>query len=276
VRKLSPTLPPDHPEVVAEKISELERKVERLRTMYETFFSGADRRPPNTPRRELNRLMLELQQLSIRNAGLRFRFQTLSQRWTLYTTYWNRTLREIEAGTYRKDLAKVQRRLAQRGQPLTEHEAVAMGIPLSRAKAFVEKQNRYLPAPPVKVTGDLEGERTVAEGTAPLPEANAEPAVKVKAPAMPPPPPPARRAAAVELPPAVAGISDEALAALQLRYNEALRRQATPRPPVSIEKLRSMLAAKTPDILRQHNATRVDFEVATKDGRVVLKAKPVK
>jgi hypothetical protein len=271
VRKLSPTLPPDHPEVVAEKISEVERKLDRLRTMYETFFSGADRRPPNTPRRELNRLMLELQQLSIRNAGLRFRFQTLSQRWTLYTTYWNRTLREIEAGTYRKDLAKAQRRLAQRGEPLTEHEAVAMGIPLVRAKAFVARQNRYLPASAVK--GAFEGESTVAEGAAPLPDAPAEPAAKP--PTMPPPPPPARRAPSSS-PPPVPGISDEALAALQLRYNQALSTQATPRPPVSIEKLRSMLATKTPEILRQHGATRVDFEVTTKDGRVMLKAKPVK
>jgi hypothetical protein len=217
--------------------------------------------------------MLELQQLSIRNAGLRFRFQTLSQRWTLYTTYWNRTLREIEAGTYRKDLAKVQRRLAQRGQPLTEHEAVAMGIPLVRAKAFVARQNRYLPVSAMK--DEFEGESTVAQGVAPLPDAPAEPEVKPPSMPPPPPPPPARRAPA-EPPPPVPGISDEALSALQLRYNQALSTQATPRPPVSIEKLRSMLAGKTPEILRQHNATRVDFEVTTKDGRVVLKAKPVR
>ena len=79
-------------------------------------------------------MMLEMQQIQIRNAALRFRFQSLSQKWTLMTTYWNRTLREIEAGTYRKDVAKVSRRLAQKGSPLTEQEAVALGIPASRAR----------------------------------------------------------------------------------------------------------------------------------------------
>ncbi len=108
--------------------------------LYETFFSGVERQPPNAPRRELNRLMLETQQMQIRNAALRFRFQSLSQRWILMTTYWNRTLREIEAGTYRKDVAKVSRRLAQKGAPLTEQEAVALGIPASRARALVARQ----------------------------------------------------------------------------------------------------------------------------------------
>ena len=40
-----------------------------------------------------------MQQIPIGNASMRFRFQTLLQRWVLMTTYWNRTLREIESGT---------------------------------------------------------------------------------------------------------------------------------------------------------------------------------
>ena len=66
----------------------------------------------------------------------------MSQRWTLLATYWNRTLREIESGTYRRDLQKAYRRLAARGEPLTETEAAALGIPAGRAKAFVAQQNR--------------------------------------------------------------------------------------------------------------------------------------
>jgi hypothetical protein len=255
VRKPTATLPPDHPEVVAERLAELERKMDRLRALYESFFSGAERRPPNTPRREMNRLMLETQQLSIRNVGLRFRFQTLSQRWTLYTTYWNRTLREIEAGTYRRDLAKASRRLARRGEPLTESEVVALGIPLTRAKAFVERQNRYL----IPRT-DFDSERTVADGT-PLP-----PAPLPRAP-----------------PPEVPGLSDEDIAVLHKKYNDALSSlagegdQSEPkRPPISAAKLKAMLVARVPAILQQQGATRVAFDVATRDGRVVLKAKPIK
>jgi hypothetical protein len=90
----------------------------------------------------MNRLVLEMQQTSVRNAALRFRSQSLLQRWTLLTSYWNRTMREIESGTYRRDLAKAFRRLADRGAPLTEDEAVALGIPRRRAEAFVAQQNR--------------------------------------------------------------------------------------------------------------------------------------
>ena len=134
-------------EAIGARLTEMERKIERLRALYESFFLGVEKRPPHGPRQELNRLMLETQQVSIRNAALRFRFQSLSQRFTSLATYWNRTLREIEAGTYRRDLQKTYRRLAARGEPLTEAEAAAMGIPAGRAKAFVAQQNRRWAAP---------------------------------------------------------------------------------------------------------------------------------
>jgi hypothetical protein len=135
-------------EAIAARVDDVERKIERLRALYESHFLGVDRRPPVVPRQELNRLMLELQQVSIRNAALRFRFQSVSQRWTLLVTYWNRTLREIESGTYRRDLQKAYRRIAARGEAMSEEEATALGIPASRAKAFVAQQNRRWIAPP--------------------------------------------------------------------------------------------------------------------------------
>ena len=141
-RKPNAGAPLESSEAISGRLDEMERKIERLRALYESFFLGVDRRPPQVPRQELNRLMLGMQQVSIRNAALRFRFQSLSQRWTLLTTYWNRTLREMESGTYRRDLQKAYRRIAARGEPLTEAEAATMGIPASRAKAFVAQQNR--------------------------------------------------------------------------------------------------------------------------------------
>ena len=115
--------------------------MDRLRVLYENFFMGIDRTPPNVPRRDLNRLILEMQQTPIKNATMRFRFQTLQQRWVLMTTYWNRTLREIEIGTYRRDLDRANRHLAAKGgAPMTEDEALRLGVPATRAKAFVARQ----------------------------------------------------------------------------------------------------------------------------------------
>jgi hypothetical protein len=129
-------------ESIDSRLEEMARKMERLRALYESFFMGIERTPPNVPRRELNRLMLETQQSPIGNATLRFKFQSLMQRWVLYTTYWNRTLQEIEAGTYRRDLARARRHITARGGSITEAEALALGIPANRVKAFVGRQGK--------------------------------------------------------------------------------------------------------------------------------------
>ena len=99
----------------------------------------------------------------------------------------------------------------------------------------------------------FEGERTVASAAPPEPAAR-------------PAPPPA----------AVPGMSDDDIADLQRRYNAALAAQENPRPPVTATKLKEMLAARVPEILRQQAATGVRFEVATRDGKIVLRAKPIK
>jgi hypothetical protein len=113
-------------EEVDARLEEMGRKMDRLRVLYENFFMGIDRTPPNVPRRDLNRLILEMQQTPIKNATMRFRFQTLQQRWVLMTTYWNRTLREIEMGTYRRDLDRANRHMAAKGGAHNQQAARAV------------------------------------------------------------------------------------------------------------------------------------------------------
>ncbi len=269
------SLPPGSTEAISARLEEMERKIDRLRAMYETFFSGVERQPPNAPRRELNRLMLEMQQVQIRNAALRFRFQSLSQRWTLMTTYWNRTMREIENGTYRKDVAKVSRRLAQKGAPLTEQEALALGIPASRARALIARQASRMPAP----TEQAPQAPQAATPPAPqAPQAGAPPVPAAGAPTTPTPPtrtpplpPPARTP---PRPSGIPGMTEDDLAALHRRYDEAAR--AADRPAPSLAKLREQLTKHVPQVMAQLGTDQVTFDVAVKDGRVVLRPKPRK
>jgi len=241
-------------EAITARLEEMERKVDRLRALYETFFSGIERQPPNAPRRELNRLVLEMQQIQIRNAALRFRFQSLSQKWTLMTTYWNRTLREIEAGTYRKDVARVSRRLAQKGAPLTEQEAVALGIPASRARALVARQAaRGGPGAAAKASGASGAEESLPAAPAAVPTPHAAPA-----PAAP-------------RPSGVPGFSEDDLAALHRRYDEAAR--TTDRPAPTLEQLRDRLAKHVPQMITHLGTEKVEFDVVVKDGRAVLRPK---
>jgi len=283
-KKLSPELPPDHPDVIAARLTEMERKIDRLRSMYENHFSGAERMPPSTPRREMNRLVLEMQQIHIRNSGLKFRMQSMLQRWTLYTTYWNRTMREIEAGTYRKDIARLQRHMTERGETITEEQAIALGIPATRARTFVFEQKRRLAArqrpkgaaDPAGVMATTTTTATTAddEGSFDGPATEQMPA-SVLPPADPPAPrvsaPPTRPLRAEPVP----GMSDDAVDDLHRRYEEA-RRTTGDKRSLTVEQLREMLRKQVPRIMQEHMAFGIDFDVGVKEGRVVLRAKPVK
>ena len=106
------------PESMASRIDDVERTIERVRGLFEAHFLGIERRAPEVQRQELQRKLDEVRRLPISNTALKFRLDTLVQRVTVLSTYWTRTLREIEMGTYRRDVFKAQRHQA--GSPAGE------------------------------------------------------------------------------------------------------------------------------------------------------------
>jgi hypothetical protein len=232
-------------EGIENRLGEIERKMDRLRSLYESYFMGMEKIPPDTLRREVNRMMLEMQQVPIGNASMRFRFQAVTQRWVLHMTYWNRTMREIEAGTYRRDVARAQRHMAGRGGMISEEEALALGIPKSRVKAFVAHQQR-------------EAARKQATGIAPpnTPPAPAQPAAPVPA--------------AGPLP----GLSDHDFDGAYQRYLDAHQKLGIAPQAMPKEKLRARLGKQLPRILDEQRCDRVRLTIAVEDGKVRLKAWP--
>jgi hypothetical protein len=128
---------------VEELLDELTSKIERLRVLYEQYFLGIEKIEPQTPRREVQRKMLDLQQLQLRNTALRYRFNMLNQKFGVYTTYWNRTLRAIENGTYYRDVARVGRIAAQSGEDVPDE--VLRALP-PRLRERVKKERERLSA----------------------------------------------------------------------------------------------------------------------------------
>jgi hypothetical protein len=96
------------------KLNEFENKLDRLYRQYEQYFIGVEKRPPHAPRREVARLYRELEQTPMIKTSLKFRFRSLVQRFNSYKTYWNRTERQIEEGTYHRDLARAKARKKRR------------------------------------------------------------------------------------------------------------------------------------------------------------------
>jgi hypothetical protein len=264
-------------EGIEARLGEMEKKMDRLRSQYESYFMGMERIPPNTPRRDMNRMMLEMQQVVISNSSLRFRFQSLSQKWVLQITYWNRTMREIEAGTFRRDVARTQRHLAARGGMITEEEALALGIPKNRVKAFVARHQRIAGK---KTTGE---HQTMPSLVAPVQAPAASPPPRPRV-GPPPIPASARRspspdgaapaAAATPAAPALTGLADKDFEGAYTNYIEAHRSLGIEAQAVTKEKLRQRLGKQLPKILAEQKCERVRLEIAVEDGKVRLRAWP--
>jgi hypothetical protein len=91
-------------------LEECEVRLDRLRALYEQYFQGLERLEPLIPKKELHRRVQLLRGNVPRNTRLRFRFQQLVSRYTTYQSYWMRVARQIEEGTYRRDIMKARRK----------------------------------------------------------------------------------------------------------------------------------------------------------------------
>jgi hypothetical protein len=87
----------------ARELDALEEDLERLKTLYEQYFLGIERLAPARLRNEIRRRILTTKPSDSFRTAERFRFRTLSQRFTSYSSYWDRMLAMIEDGTFRRD-----------------------------------------------------------------------------------------------------------------------------------------------------------------------------
>lgn len=93
-------------------LDEVDRKIERLRASYDQYFMGLDRIAPFDARRDVDRRIRTLREEHLRNTATKFRFQTLVARFVTYTTYWDRITRQIEEGTFKRDVDRAKQRVA--------------------------------------------------------------------------------------------------------------------------------------------------------------------
>jgi len=99
-------------------LHDAEVKLKRLKALYEQWFQGVERIEPQVPRKDLDRLFQRLNKEKPRNTAARFKLQQLQARYNVYASYWQRIARQIEEGTYERDLRRARRRRgAGREQP---------------------------------------------------------------------------------------------------------------------------------------------------------------
>jgi hypothetical protein len=99
-----------------------------------------ERRPPISERDKLKRRVLELHLTTVRNTELRFRVQQLVAKFNSYVSYWDRVSRQMEEGTYHRDVFKARLRSKPAQKPKAQEE-IKQPLPLQPLAAGLNKRS---------------------------------------------------------------------------------------------------------------------------------------
>ncbi|ACL63376.1 conserved hypothetical protein [Anaeromyxobacter dehalogenans 2CP-1] len=146
---------------LTDETAKLEEELEALKARYEQYFLGTERREPAHWRDEVRKKVLRLKGAFTRNTGLRFRIQSLHARYLSYERLWQRSVREREEGTYRRDLLKARRHAREaEGTPAaaaasaTPAPGSASASPRVESPAAVARPSATPPPAPSAAGGD--------------------------------------------------------------------------------------------------------------------------
>lgn len=195
---------------LADDLDRLEASIRQLQIEWDKFFAGVERRPPTSAQGKVEALIRQYANAEMRSATERFRYQTLSGRYSTFSEMWSKRLRALEEG-----------------RPLGLHGARAQPVPPPPAPEPAPAAPRPAARPPA-------GEFRVKD--------------------------PARDGDAVQ--------------ALFERFLAS--RRETGEAPVKFDAFSKLITQQSQRLLAEKGAQAVDFRIETKDGKVSLKARPVK
>jgi hypothetical protein len=272
---------------VEEALTDLEHKVERVKILYEQYFMGIEKIEPQTVRKEIARKIMELTQLQIRNTAMRYRFHALNQKFGAYATYWSRTMREIENGTYFRSVARANRTAAEKGVDVPDE--VMRALPKRLRDRILRDRERIAAARARTADGKPQPAAATTPAAPAAAAASTTPAApaedgfdqsfeqlfdslssltKSKPKAAPTPSTPTASAPALPL-----GMDEAKVRDLHRRY-VAARRALGDTAEVRYEQILATVQKQGPKIIEQHGARAVEFDVVLKDGKAILKAIP--
>lgn len=283
-----------------EVLEDLQQRVERLKILYEQYFMGLQKLQPLVPRREIQRKMTELAQTSgnFRSTKHRFLFNMLNQRWQSYTTYWNRTCAQMENGTYYRDVARAKRNAAKRAMEMPETTQARRDIErdaatgadsdkmfdagemFAGADADIDSMfdqiadTRASSGPPMPASMPPPSRAADLPTTPPRERHITRPGIRAakraeSSPGLPPPTPTAT-------PAATRSVEEVRMRSIYDRYVAAKKQVGESTDKITYESIVRTIQKTTPSVMAQHNAKSVDFDIAIKDNKVILKAIPRK
>ena len=199
---------------LSDDLDRLDVSIRQLQVKWDMFFCGAEKKPPSDLHAQVEGLVKRYTNAEIRNSGERFRYQSLTARFTTFNELWQKRLRAREEG-----------------KAFGVHGLKADQLPPSLGPAPTA------PPPVARAAGPggPGGEYRVAD--------------------------PARDAVAVR--------------SLYERFVD-VRRRAGEGATVPFEQFQQLIANNLSKFLSEKRGRALDFRVETRDGKVSLKARPVK
>jgi len=218
----------------------LERSIRQLQIEWEKFFQGIEKRPPTDMKARVERMTRKYDMGEIRNNTSRFRYQTLIARYATFNELWQKRLRAFEEG-----------------RPLGVHGLRAQALPPPP------------PAPEPDARSAADPVQEISDDGSPLADLLEAPRAGRGAPARAAAP----RAADVRV--ADPSRDKDAVQALYKQFLEE-RKRTGESANVKFDSFEKLISQQASRILSEKGATAVDFRLETKDGKVSLKARPVK
>lgn len=117
-----------------ETLKALERKLKMVKFEYDKYFLGSRPNEPVMLRGEVQKAVMVLSQNPIRNTAERFRFNSINSRFQAFKRQWDATLRQIEAGTYKRHRFKADLRDRERGVATTAAPTLAPETPSAESE----------------------------------------------------------------------------------------------------------------------------------------------
>lgn len=119
---------------LAEDLDVLDEAMTNLQVLYEKYFLGIDRKPPEPERKKVSSKMRELRTTLVKNTALKFRINTMFAKLISFERMWDRTLLEIENGTYKRDVFKAKLRAKDAGEKKVARPAAPAAPEISEDK----------------------------------------------------------------------------------------------------------------------------------------------
>lgn len=274
-------------------INEMEKDIDRLHALYNQYFMGIEKLEPTVVRKNLDRKINLLRREQIKNTALRFRLQMQIQKYNTQSTYWTRVCRQIEAGTYNRQVVLAKRRIESRHGnsdnhfPISETDILlsqtqlglddtgsielnmdafgtdlgSLGLDLDDPFADTLNHKGAKPKPPIPGPGiPPPPPRTASKGTPPPPQK--------KPGAAPPPPPPGQFPARAPMPTLASSpsLAEDHAQSLYRRYLAARKKCNEPVENLSFDTVAKSLNAKL-----KAEGGHVDFKVVIRNGKAIIK-----